>query len=673
MGELCIDPVKYSIYTAIFQYNCPALSTRKISEFPMSGVTSQPIPSNFQRPVCLFSMDTDNFNSPPTTTAGLTAYYQQYSQSPQHSKIELTHFLMEDDLEQWKQNWLQQTLPAFLKSVENNLTPIAGFSFYTWNAAQFLDLCRFIKSHCPQACIIAGGPHVQQAEDYLFDEAIDIVVLGEGERTFCELLDAFNDAHSTGALQPLWQQVKGIAYLDPERELVKTPAQERIKDLDSIPSPLNVLTLCDEAGNPFYETICYETSRGCPFKCAFCEWGTGAIGTKMLPYSMERIQKDWEVIIQSGIKDIWLADSNFGALKNDLQKAELLVDLKQRYGRPSTFATSWAKNHSKQVQQIVRLLNQHDLLPHYQLALQTLTSEALQLSHRENMKANQYEPIAKQMASEGVPIIAELIWGLPGDNLKDFELNLNKLLGVFPGINIFGYTLLPGTEFYERREEYQIKTIPVAGYGKAHGEYVVGCHSFSEEEGKEGYFLIAAHLIFVPGHLLPLFTKHLTLLGVEKTAYTLGEALRKILDSLIEHFLPFLPDTNWQDRMTVYENRDALYLTLLEHREACFNHIRQALPDILPECPPHLLDQLIKTILVDEKFCPRTGPKHTTDIEFSFDAESIKQSLENMELPEEKAFSHSAQQTFSVFHCGGAGEVLKSPDGGHWMKGKIVS
>lgn len=633
-------------------------------------LTSLDTASSLQRPAWLFSMDTDNFNSPPTTTAGLKAYYLKYSQNPTANHIELIHFLMEDDLEQWKQHWKTDCLPLAQAAVDASVTPVVGFSFYTWNAAQFLDLCRFIQDTCPQVCILAGGPHVQQAEDYLFDEAIDIIILGEGEKTFYQLLDRL-PSQNNHDLTP-WQQTQGIAYLDNQQQLICTASQTRIQNLDDIPSPLSVLALNDDTGKPLYETICYETSRGCPFKCAFCEWGTGAIGTKMLAYSMERVRTDWQTIIQAGIKDIWLADSNFGALKNDLAKTELLIELKQQYGLPSTFATSWAKNHSKQVQKIVRLLHQHDLLPHYQLALQTLTPEALKLSHRENMKANQYEPIAQQMAEEGIPLVAELIWGLPGDNLNDFEHNLNTLLSVFPGINIFGYTLLPGTEFYEKRLQYAIQTLPVAGYGKAHGEYVIGCHTFDETEGREGYFLIAAHLIFVSGHLLPLFTKQLALLGKENTGHTAAEALRKLLDSLLLHCKSIL-NIDPIDRMSVYEHRDKIYLTLLEQRESCFNHIRQSLPHLLPHCPETVIDQLIKVTLIDEKFCPRTGPQHTTDIEFSFNAEAIKCDLEKLQLPNDENFHHQTKQQLSVFHCGGAGEVLKSPDAGHWMKGKIVS
>ncbi len=619
------------------------------------------------QPIWLFSMDSDQFQGPPTTTATLQAYYQAYGQRPSNTQFELIHFHHDEEIEQWQNDGRLEKLISTANQ-STAFPPLAGLSFYTWNAAGFLQLAATLKQHCPQLIIIAGGPHVQQAEDYLFDEAIDIVVLGEGEQTFSELINAFQQ---TETITPLWQQVPGIAWLNSHGEMAKTAARDRIRNLDSIPSALDVLPLTDNDGQPLYEAISYETSRGCPYKCAFCEWGTGAIGTKMLQFSMERIRRDWETIVKAGIKDIWLADSNYGALKTDLQKAELLVELKQKYGLPSSFATSWSKNHSKQVQSIVRLLHAHELLPHYQLALQTLTPLALELSHRENMKANQYEPIAKQMAEEGVPIAGELIWGLPGDNLRDFESNLNELLKVFPNVNIFGYTLLPGTEFYEKREQYRIKTVPVAGYGKAHGEYVIGCHTFSEEEGMEGYFLISSYIIFVHGYLLPLTTRYLALLGIETVNKTLGAILRGLLHNLVDAFRDKLPELDWDDRLVVYENRATLYLTLLEHREACFQHILTVLPQLLEDCPANIRDKLLKTVLIDELFCPRTGSKQTFDAELNFNAELVKQHLESMQLPPDTAFI-KIRQLLNIFHSGGAGDFLQDPDGGSWIKGKIV-
>ena len=612
------------------------------------------------RPVWLFSMDSDQFYAAPTTTGGLKAYFLKYSAQPDSADIELVHFRDGEKALEWPERWREEALPKAKAAIDRGLSPVIGFSFYTWNAAEFLTLIREMKASCPELLVIAGGPHVQQAEDYLHDDPIDLIVLGEGEETFQQILDSPGREH--------WPNINGLAYLD-EGVIVKTAERARRLDLDALPSALNVVPLTDKNGKALYDSISYETSRGCPFKCAFCEWGTGAIGTKMYQFSMERIERDWRHIVASGIKDIWLADSNFGALKDDLAKAQLICDLKAETGYPSTFATSWSKKHSPRVQEIVLLLNKHGLLPHYQLALQTLTPLALELSNRTNMSSNKYEPIAKEMASEGVPIAAELIWGLPGDNLRDFENNLDTLLATFPNINIFGYTLLPGTEFYRRREEYKIDTIPVAGYGKAKGEYVVGCHTFDRDEGFEGYFLISSHILFVHGHLLPLTTRFLALSGTQGISSLLRTLSRAILREYAQE-LQGLDDSN---RIEIYERRSAIYLAMLKSPQKTYAVLEREIQTWL-RAEGHsdgFIAQLLCVFALDKTLSPRMGAKVSAWQHFSFDAEALLKSLGAMELPDWSRILNEEQDVL-IETPGGVGDILKDPDGGSWLKAKIL-
>ena len=403
------------------------------------------------RPAWLFSMDTEQFRAPPLTTGALKAHFLAHGRSAEDTTIELVHFLAASDIERWlEHDWPERVRAEARRAADRQ--PVFGLSCYTWNMAEFLDIARLVKSALPEALVVAGGPHVQRAGDFLHDEAIDVIVLGEGEATFTELLDCES--------REAWHDVAGLAFVEDGR-LVETAGRTREVELDRLPSALDVVPLRDEDGEPLYKQVAYETSRGCPYRCAFCEWGTGAIGTKMYQLSLERIERDLEIIAAGGIEDVWLCDSNFGALREDEDKTRLILELRERTGLPKTFATSWSKNHNSRVQRIVRLLHDHELLSHYHLALQTLTPLALELSHRKNMRANDYEPIVKSLAEDGIPVAAELIWGLPGDTLEEFEDGLDHLMKVFPNINIFGYTLLPGTEFYDLREQYRLESKPV--------------------------------------------------------------------------------------------------------------------------------------------------------------------------------------------------------------------
>ncbi|MFK8020348.1 MAG: radical SAM protein [Pseudomonadales bacterium] len=606
-----------------------------------------------KRPIFLFSMDSDQFHAVPLTTGGLQAYYQKYGKNAASGEFELLHFRDSDEISAWQSSDQQRVLNLCRSALNEGVQPVMGFSFYTWNAAEFLQLIVDLKRLLPDFLCVVGGPHVQEAASYLLSDPIDLVVMGEGEQTFTELLDDPSPEN--------WPSIDGLAWAE-SSGVVFSAERTRETELDRLPSALDIVPLVDEQGAPLYDSISYETSRGCPFKCAFCEWGTGAIGTKMHQYSLPRVERDWRKVVAAGIENIWLADSNFGALKEDVHKTKLICELKAQTGLPRTFATSWSKKHSPKVQEIVLLLHENGLLPHYQLALQTLTPLALELSNRKNMAANKYEPIAREMAQAGVPIAAELIWGLPGDNLADFEKNLDRLLATFPNINIFGYTLLPGTEFYERRKEYQIEAVPVAGYGKAKGEYVVACHTFPRDEGLDGYFLITAHMILIHGHIMPLTIRAMAMQdGLPATPL-----LRLMLAALIGEY-----KVEMTDRLEIYETRAALYLQFMADLDRTFSVLESCILDWSEkhDADGAVISSTIAVLRIDRALCPRVGPASTEVIEFDFDAASIAEALQALNQPSVEMFA-TVEQSLTVRHPGGVGEVLKDPDGGSWLGGQ---
>jgi len=106
--------------------------------------------------------------------------------------------------------------------------------------------------------VIIGGHHITALPNNL-TEHMDVAVLGEGEQTTLELLEAYE---KNGLDKSKLSGIAGIAYRY-NKKLIITPRRELIRPLDKIPFPARDLL---QQLNPFY----MFTSRGCPYKCVFC-------------------------------------------------------------------------------------------------------------------------------------------------------------------------------------------------------------------------------------------------------------------------------------------------------------------------------------------------------------------------------------------------------------------
>lgn len=78
------------------------------------------------RPVWLFSMDSEEFHAPPTTTAALTSYFRKYGASSDHTDIELVHFQSGEDIAPWLAKWRRDELPRAQSALEAGVQPLLG-------------------------------------------------------------------------------------------------------------------------------------------------------------------------------------------------------------------------------------------------------------------------------------------------------------------------------------------------------------------------------------------------------------------------------------------------------------------------------------------------------------------------------------------------------------------
>lgn len=341
---------------------------------------------------------------------------------------------------------------------QGRIPDVLAFSVLGWNYREFGALAETFKQLNPAGWAVFGGTHVADQADRVFRmfPEVDIVVNGEGEFTFRDILRAYLDGTPRNNLSG----IPGLSYRDRIGKLTTTESRGRIANLDDIPSPFltGTIDMFDDRGQFRYDVALMETNRGCPYKCAFCYWG-GAVGQKVRVFSRERVRAELDYFGKLQVHTIVLCDANFGLLPGDAQFIDDLVETRRKYGFPRALETSWAKNKSKTFYEIVHKMKNAGLRTSFTLALQTLDEQALSLMNRRNMKVNAWEDLSTWLSLEGLDCYAELIWGAPGETVDSFMRGYDELARKVSRIACYPMLMLPNTDYSEKKAEYGIISV----------------------------------------------------------------------------------------------------------------------------------------------------------------------------------------------------------------------
>jgi len=136
---------------------------------------------------------------------------------------------------------------------------ILGLTIRTPDVREAEKIALVVKNRIPGVITVVGGAHVTGLQERVLAECsyFDIGVIGEGEKTFCELLDSIEDKKMDLI------EVKGIIYRR-DGTIIRTAYREYIADLNSLLFPAWQLF-------PRGSDLSLFTSRGCPYSCYFCQ------------------------------------------------------------------------------------------------------------------------------------------------------------------------------------------------------------------------------------------------------------------------------------------------------------------------------------------------------------------------------------------------------------------
>lgn len=350
----------------------------------------------------------------------------------------------------------RQPLPEMLK--ELLLADVVGFSCYVWNIETSLALAQLLKQTKPEVIIVFGGPQVpDRAEAFLRAHPwVDVCVHGEGEKTFLAFLEALPDRPG--------HDLPGLSFISPSGDFCTGSALPRSRNLEDFPSPY-LTGVFDPLlkAQPGQEWIAlWETNRGCPFSCSFCDWGS-ATQSKVVSFPESRLLAEIDWFANHKIQMVYCCDANFGLLTRDHLLAEAMVKAARAKRFPRSFYVQNTKNATDRAFEIQKLLCGSGLSQTVTLSLQSIAPTALKHVQRENISLETYRILQQRFRAEKIPTYTDLLIGLPGETLASFAEGISQVIaeGQHHQIKFYPVYLLPNAPMSqpEYREKHGLKTV----------------------------------------------------------------------------------------------------------------------------------------------------------------------------------------------------------------------
>lgn len=319
---------------------------------------------------------------------------------------------------------------------------VVGFCTYIWNVTEVLALAAQVKKQNPAIQIVLGGPEVSYRAEQILRKYpyVDFVLCGEGERTFAALVSALQ----SGAKSAL-NDIEGLCFRTESGLHLSAPY---IGPDDPI-SPY-----CDEYFTALHGRIVYlETSRGCPYSCAFCL--SGRCGTVRF-FDLEQVKENILRLANSGAKTVKLVDRTFNADKKRAYKVFSFI--LEHYGKEIPDGVCF---HFEIAGDILNdeLLNLLSTAPkgsiQLEIGLQSFNETTLAAVYRKTNTEKLVQNIRRLIAPRNIHIHIDLIAGLPYEDYRSFSESFDKAFALQSDMLQFGFLkLLFGAPMRDNPSEF---------------------------------------------------------------------------------------------------------------------------------------------------------------------------------------------------------------------------
>lgn len=322
--------------------------------------------------------------------ASLERMYNKYSQSFNFVLPELTVTELS----------VNDSFDSLAYSVLNG-ADVFAFSVYIWNVSLVERLCRHIRLAKPESIIILGGPEVSYGTD-ISEELYDYIISGEGERAFFALICELGGI----AVPEAWNYSS-------DGKIRSAQNVENLSEFDFVYDESNIHKFDGKI-------IYYESSRGCPFSCAYC---LSSVCGKVRELPLERVFADIDFFVSHNVPQVKFVDRTFNCNKKRASEIWKYIIEKENCTANFHFEVGADLLGDGELEILSRCPDGRIQL---EAGIQSTYDAALDECCRHTDTKRLFSNIHRLVEQGNINIHIDLIAGLPYESLEIFKKSFNE-------------------------------------------------------------------------------------------------------------------------------------------------------------------------------------------------------------------------------------------------------